>query len=128
MTLKHLDEVSHDDELFYRELSREKAARDRFVIEMERREETEARGMAKGKAQVAVQMLREGCAYSLISKVTGLSKAKINKAEGEAKASHAIAANMLKEGCLDSFIARMTGLSETEVRSLKAKTTLQVQD
>ena len=79
MTLKYLDKVSHDDELFYRELSREKAAKDRFVIEKERREE----GKAEGKAEVAVQMLEKGCASSLISEVTGLSETEIKRLNGK---------------------------------------------
>ena len=50
----------------------------------------EERGVAKGKAEgltegmtkVAMQMLQKGCSYSLISEVTGLSKAKISRLKG----------------------------------------------
>ena len=82
MASKHLDKVSHDDELFYRELSREKAAKDRLVIEKERQEEAKA-NFAKSKAEaihkITLNLLREGYDSSFISKVTGLSKTKISR-------------------------------------------------
>ena len=60
----------------------------------------EAKGRAEGETEAVVQMLQEGCAYSLISEVTGLSKLEIKRRKNMEEAKKSLG-HLVEEGRFD---------------------------
>ena len=75
MAWDHLKELSREEALLLVEEAREKTWKDQAA----RLDDSFNRGIAQGKKEMAVSMLKNGLEMSLISKITRLSEEKINR-------------------------------------------------
>ena len=74
-----IDKMQQKDSSYLADLGTKLVEMGHLAIVEEEKKKAESKGKTEGKAQVAVQMLQEGCDYSFISRVTGLSETGITR-------------------------------------------------